>query len=289
MASLAFWRARRRSAPPPLPLRSTPLSEDVLARRLRRLALWGALLGGVLALGAVMPARWLASAVEHATAGRLQLRNAQGLWWNGDALPLLTGGPGSRDALLIPSRLHWQLGLGWRELRLTLQQDCCLPQGLTLRVQPGWGQARLELSPVQNVQWPAQWVEGLGAPWNTLKPGGLLSLDSPGLTLELASGQAPRLQGQVRLTVQQASSRMSTLAPLGSYQVRVQGQGERPVGLHLSTQTGPLQLQGTGEIGPHGLRFRGTASPDEGYEAALNNLLNLIGRRQGAQSLFSIG
>jgi general secretion pathway protein N len=37
------------------------------------------------------------------------------------------------------------------------------------------------------------------------------------------------------------------------------------------------------------MRFRGEARAAEGQEAALANLLNIIGRRQGATSLISIG
>jgi general secretion pathway protein N len=36
-------------------------------------------------------------------------------------------------------------------------------------------------------------------------------------------------------------------------------------------------------------RFSGQASAAAGAEAALNNLLNIIGRRQGARSVISIG
>jgi general secretion pathway protein N len=37
------------------------------------------------------------------------------------------------------------------------------------------------------------------------------------------------------------------------------------------------------------LRFRGEATAAEGDEGALDNLLNIIGRRQGARSVISIG
>jgi general secretion pathway protein N len=49
-----------------------------------------------------------------------------------------------------------------------------------------------------------------------------------------------------------------------------------------------LQLSGQGEWAPR-LRFRGQASATPEAEAALANLLNIIGRRQGAVSLISIG
>ena len=57
----------------------------------------------------------------------------------------------------------------------------------------------------------------------------------------------------------------------------------------LSTQTGALQLSGSGQLGPSGMRFRGEARAGAGAEQALANLLNIIGRRDGARSLISVG
>jgi len=37
------------------------------------------------------------------------------------------------------------------------------------------------------------------------------------------------------------------------------------------------------------LRFTGEASAAEGQEASFDNLLNILGRRQGARSLLSLG
>jgi len=48
-------------------------------------------------------------------------------------------------------------------------------------------------------------------------------------------------------------------------------------------------LQGQGQWIGSRLRFSGEARADEGAEAALSNLLNIIGRRQGARSLLSLG
>jgi general secretion pathway protein N len=59
--------------------------------------------------------------------------------------------------------------------------------------------------------------------------------------------------------------------------------------LSLSTQDGPLQLTGSGTWGPGGVKFRGEARSATGDEAALSNLLNIIGRRDGARSIISIG
>ena len=59
--------------------------------------------------------------------------------------------------------------------------------------------------------------------------------------------------------------------------------------LTLSTTEGSLRLNGSGQWSPAKLRFRGDARAAEGSEAVLNNLLNIIGRRQGALSIISIG
>ena len=59
--------------------------------------------------------------------------------------------------------------------------------------------------------------------------------------------------------------------------------------LSLSTVGGPLQLSGSGSWGPTGVRFRGEARASTAEEAALSNLLNIIGRRDGARSVISIG
>ena len=50
-----------------------------------------------------------------------------------------------------------------------------------------------------------------------------------------------------------------------------------------------LQLQGQGEWVDGKLRFRGEARADAGKEEALNNLINIIGRRRGDRSVLTVG
>jgi general secretion pathway protein N len=50
-----------------------------------------------------------------------------------------------------------------------------------------------------------------------------------------------------------------------------------------------LLLNGSGSWGAGGLRLRGEATAAEVDQPALANLLNIIGRRDGARSLISIG
>jgi general secretion pathway protein N len=269
----------------------------------RRWAVWGALLG--LALGAVAqaPAQWLADGLHRATDARLLLAEARGSLWNGSAVLVLTGGAGSRDAAALPGRLHWQLRPGWRGLHLTAQQACCLPGDLRLQWQPGWGDYTVTLGdgaaaapgasapPERQIgHWPAAWLAGLGTPWNTLQLGGQLQLASPGLQLQSVAGRL-RLDGSLSLALQDVSSRLSTLPSLGSYRLQVQGAGRagEATTLQLSTQDGALRLSGSGQWTGARLRFLGEARATDGQESALSNLLNIIGRRQGALSVISIG
>jgi general secretion pathway protein N len=253
----------------------------------------GALFGAAACLVALAPARWLAQPLATVTAGRVQLHEAGGTVWRGDARLVLSGGAGSRDALLLPGRMGWALGWADGALRLTLTQPCCLSVPLPLRLEAGLGRLAVALPPDAGVgigQWPAGWLAGLGTPWNTLQPSGTLRLSSPGIRLEWVQGRL-RLEGGVVLDFTDASSRLSTLPVLGSYRVAVQGAGAGGdvATLRLSTLDGPLRLSGEGQwTGPR-LRLRGEARADTGHEAVLANLMNLLGRRDGERVLLSIG
>lgn len=258
----------------------------------RRWALWGAGLGLLLGLLLAAPASWLASAVYRASGERLLLADARGTVWQGHAVLVLAGGPGSQDASALPDRLRWRLRPHWRGLSLRLEQACCLHGKLRLLLKPAWSGYSIELvSPPGPIgQWPARWLSGLGTPWNTLHLGGSLQLSSTGFSLQQVAGRT-RMQGSLDLVVQGLSSRVSPLDSLGSYRL---GLRQDPAAgdaaqLSLDTLDGPLRLQGSGQWSGARLRFRGQAQAAPGQEAALANLLNLLGRRQGATALIAIG
>jgi DNA-binding transcriptional LysR family regulator len=73
------------------------------------------------------------------------------------------------------------------------------------------------------------------------------------------------------------------------YRLTVDGDASGTAQLTLSTLEGALQLTGSGTAGANGVRFRGEARAASGDDAALSNLLNIIGRREGARSVISIG
>jgi general secretion pathway protein N len=257
-----------------------------------RWAAGGAVLGGVLALLVFAPAAWLAAALASATGDRLLLADARGTVWQGSAVLVLTGGAGSRDASALPGRLHWSLAPDGPALSVRARHACCLNGELRLRLVPGLARLQLVLPPVQGAigQWPASWLVGLGTPWNTLQPKGSLQLSSSGLAAESVQGRW-RFSGDAQLELQTLASRLSTLEVLGSYRLSLHGDatGGNAATLQLATTSGALQLAGSGQWAASGLVFRGQASAAAGAEAALNNLLNIIGRRQGALSLIAIG
>lgn len=263
---------------------------------LRAVAWWplaGALLGSVLALVCFAPAAWLAGAVQSATAGHVVLADARGSVWSGSAQLLLTGGQGSQDATALPQRLHWHIRPAWAGAQVQLRADCCTPEPLHLQVGLRLSGVSLQLAD-QRSSWPAGLLAGLGTPWNTLQTEGELALATQGFSMAWNEGRL-LIAGSAELQALQISSRLSTLRPMGSYRLTLAGgqnNGENSGGLatlQLSTLEGSLQLMGEGQWVGSRLRFTGTASAAPEREAALANLLNIIGRRNGAQSIITLG
>jgi general secretion pathway protein N len=249
----------------------------------------GALLGLCIALLIWAPARWLAWGVAQASQGHVQWLNPRGTVWAGSAQMVLSGGSGSRDQQALPGRLHWTLAPHWTGLQLSWRADCCMDAPTQLNVQLGWNTLQVQADDHRS-QWPAALLSGLGAPWNTLQAEGQLQWRSEALQLHWAQGRL-QMKGLAELTVLGLSSRLSPLKPVGSYRIQLSGtpEGTPTPRLELSTQQGPLMLSGQGQWVGARLRFTGEASAQEGHEAALANLLNILGRRQGARSLLSLG
>ena len=245
----------------------------------------GLAIGILLALCLFAPARWLAAGLESASAGRIRLDDPTGTVWNGSARLLLTGGAGSNDAATLPGRLDWRLRPAWGGVDAELNAGCCTPQPVPVRARLRWGGATLQVGD-QRTQWPAAVLAGLGTPWNTLQVDGDLLLATQGLSVEWIEGRLA-VAGRAELTASRLSSRLSTLKPMGSYRITLNGGS--PSTLQLDTLEGALQLTGSGQWVGSRLHFSGTASAAPDREAALANLLNIIGRRSGARSIITIG
>jgi general secretion pathway protein N len=316
----AKGKARPAFVPPPVE------GQVRLLQQHRRLAIVGAAIGLLVGIVAFLPASLLANTVANATNGQFVLAEAEGTVWSGSAITVLTGGAGSRDASVLPTRLAWTLRPRWNGLALHLTQDCCLAHGMDLsvrrtldtwqvdvigpdergksaaaadKVTPGTtGADAAALAAATPLgQWPMGWLEGRGFPWNTIHPGGVLTLSTHHLSFALKGGHWSTL-GSTQVEIRQASSRLTTLDSLGTYRVLIQpdpstqirpGDGATRALVWISTIDGALLIDGRGLIGATGVRIRAEAHAAPGSEAALDNLLNLIGRRNGASSVISIG
>ena len=261
----------------------------------RRWGWWGAGAGAALGLLVFAPAAWLAQGVAALSDGKLLLADASGTIWQGDAVAVLTGGRGSRDARALPGRLNWSMRVAGGGLRLSLQQVCCLPVPLVVQVNPRWSGMQVQLNTQADAgatselgHWPAAWLGGLGTPWNTLQLSGVLRLAAQDLRFEWVQGRL-RLSGRAEISLDNAASRLTTLERLGSYRLNVDSDADGQVQLRLGTLDGALQLSGTGGVTPTGMRFRGEARASDADRGALDNLLNIIGRREGDRSVISIG
>jgi general secretion pathway protein N len=266
-----------------------------------RWAVLGGLLGGPLAALAFAPALWLADGLSAISGGQLQLAQSRGTVWDGSAGLLLTGGADSRDASTLPGRISWRIRPAWLGLRLSLQADCCTREPIELQAGLRWGGWQLRSADATS-QWPAAMLAGLGTPWNTLQPQGTLSLSSEALSVEWLDGRL-RLGGSARIEALDISSRLSTLRPMGSYRITLHpgtsanvaqplspsSDAFGPPTLELQTLQGALRLSGNGQWVGSRLRFRGEAVADPEREAALANLLNIIGRRDGARTIITVG
>jgi general secretion pathway protein N len=259
-------------------------------------AMTGALLGALMALLIHLPAQWLAQALVKASLGQVQLQEVQGSVWQGSGKLVLTGGEGSRDALALPGRINWQTSMSLNasnrpQFNFSLNAACCMTQAVRLSLQATEGLRvwQLVVDDHQS-QWPAHLLSGLGAPWNTLQPEGTLKLQTKQLKVNFQS-QPSWLQGAITLTAENMSSKLSTLKPMGTYQINLEvASAANPLpSLSLTTQSGSLLLSGQGQWQGSRLQFRGEASAVPEHAAALSNLLNIIGQRQGARSLLSLG
>ncbi len=269
----------------PAPSRAAKAAQTTV--RPWRWAAGGGCLGLLLALLLFAPASWLAAAVERASDAHVRLADPRGTVWDGSAQLVLAGGTGSRDQTALPDRLTWRIrpDLAGATLSAELQALCCMAQPWRLAARPQWGGAALTLAD-GSARLPAVLLAGLGTPWNTLQPEGQLTLSTRALAIDLNTGRL-MLSGQAVLEALAVSSRLSTLKPMGSYRLTLAG-GNAPT-LNLETIEGALQLSGSGQWVGARLRFDGVAAAAPEFADALSNLLNIIGRRDGARSLIKVG
>lgn len=225
---------------------------------------------------AVLPARWLLALLPDDAP--ITLADASGTLWRGSAWIAL-GNPGARRVL--PQAVQWQ----WRWDAMALDISHPWLQG-SLRARPGWNGISV---PAQSLRVPASVLPALGAPWNTLKPQGMLEINWQALSLGAALPPGPVAE----LRWRNAGTALTSVTPVGTYVLKVQGGGKAGASLALTTENGLLNVTGQGSMGGRGLSFQGQAayapSASEADRAALDGLMSSLGRRSGDTVAFGTG
>jgi general secretion pathway protein N len=217
----------------------------------------------------------MATLVERQTGGRFTLGDAQGTLWRGSAF--VGASPSGRDPVspLLPGRFSWKLSplilIG--KTKITLENPAVLLQ--PVNVDGNW--RTWEISSGE-LELPAERLATLGAPLNTIQPSGRLRLMWSPLLLARTE-QDIALRGRVMLEMQDMSSRLSPIKPLGAYVMAFDWEGQRAQ-VALKTLRGPMLLSGSGSLINGRLQFSGKAEAEAGQEERLGNLLNLLGQRR---------
>lgn len=223
-----------------------------------------ALVAAALTVVALAPAAWIGDWVE--ANSRFRLLDARGTVWNGSALVGLSDG---RQTMLLPGRLSWQLKLAAASIELS-HPALAAPVSLTPRI----GSLAVKAG---RAEVPAAALSAIGAPFNTVRPGGQLVA-----TWTDAIVRTEGFTGRLEVEWRDAQSALSTVVPLGTYRLRLTGETGR---LELETVRGPLLLQGSGTLKGRRVSFKGLASAEPEARPALAGLLGVLGPRMGDNAL----
>jgi general secretion pathway protein N len=226
---------------------------------------------------AMLPAAWITPQFAKATHGHVNLVDPDGSLWNGSATLMLAAGDDPSGATLLPGRIEWRTAfwpLFTGRVRMQMRQTDAMPDAVTVDAA-----ARGATITGGGIAVPASLLAGLGAPFNTLDLQGDVRL--AWTDLRMFDKEA---FGRLTVTLNDMSSRVSLVKPLGSYQVVLQAEGMRST-VDLSTLKGPLMLDGHGIVQQGGTSFQGTASAAPEQHDNLAGLLNLLGRRTGPDTV----
>ncbi|MCQ8897633.1 type II secretion system protein N [Limnobacter humi] len=211
------------------------------------------------------PAYSLKSRLESIMGPTLSVLAMDGSLWNGAVqLGVSDGG----QVYAVPGVLAWHTRLGEGGLQVTLTHPR-IAQALHLAV--GLNGIRVEDGALQ---FPASWLMALGAPYNTIRPEGLIQVRWQGWQ----AGQAL----DVRVTWSDAQSALASIRPLGEYVITVTGNPGKQLDVNLNTLRGPLMMEGQGAVVPgQRFSFTGYAQAQEASREALTGLLSQMGRLEG--------
>ena len=223
------------------------------------------------ALAAFAPATLVDARLEQASGGRLRLAQAQGSLWSGSGWIEVRDAHGKAG---IAQRLAWRV-LPASLLRARVEVEVELDRAA--RRFP----VRLSFSGIEieraGMRLPAAAL-GLGLPkLAPLRLSGEMLLEVA--QLSFARG---RVQGEATLRWRAAGSALTSVAPLGDYEVRLKASGAE-VHAALSTLAGPLELEGKGSWSSgRAPSFLATARVPAQHREQLSPLFRLIAVERGA-------
>jgi len=257
-----------------------------------RLPLWLYVAIALLCAGVALiqfPVSWVSGFLGEQTACRVVLQEPMGTIWQGSAaLGFSENNPmggGCKPPLAQTERFQWKTSCQLRGLSCTTEMQFSALEKPQIAQ---WGWARPVTLIGNEITLPTTILEGLGNPWSTLRPRGMLSARWTDLKWGWSGGnpgaEGANSSGIIRITITNLTSPISPVAPLGSYEIQA-NLAQNASTWVLSTSGGPLLLKGEGAIGhgpgSKGLQFTGEAAAAPGAEDALVGLLSLLGKREG--------
>ena len=239
----------------------------------------------LISLGAVLylmllivtaPATAMAWMLERVSHQSVVLSQPQGSFWQGEAANMLLRIKGQNDISL--GSLHWNLRW-WSVVRgeVSVLLELASP-GLHAShgiVSAGWNTLRLSQI---DVRFPAALAAQIFPLLQIWQPEGELHFFSDDFAFSRRS-----TKGTAQLEWRDASSKLTKVNPLGTYQATLTGPGEHPgVSLQVKTLSGPLNVIGSGAWSPQNrLNFAGIARPDASAKKELQSFLQLWSKEQG--------
>jgi general secretion pathway protein N len=225
------------------------------------------------------PAAWLAPLVKHYSQGTVSFSQSWGTVWRGSAVLALHRS--EKEVLHVPQPLAWTLDIN-QLLHLKSQLDLS-SAALQAPVALQFDANTLRIAAGQ-YQLPANSLSTLGAPFNTLKPSGNISLNWQAFTLNAASPAVPAVP--FSLNVKDLRMGLTGNEILGDYQILATPTAGNRWTIALSTRNpaqAALLLQGSGQASINSapqfeLVSQATATPTP---PRVQTLLNFLGRRQG--------
>jgi general secretion pathway protein N len=223
------------------------------------------------ALIALAPATLIDERLGRASEGRLRLAEARGSLWSGSGWIEIRDANGRAG---VAKHLAWRvLPESFLRARLAAEvqlDDAAKPFPLSISL------SRIEIADA-GLSLPAA-VLGLGMPkLAPLRLTGEVRVDIPRLSLERG-----RMDGDATLQWRAAGSALTSMSPLGDYEVRFKAVGPA-MHASLSTLEGPLQLEGKGTWSNGAAPiFIATAGVPAQHQEQLSPLLRLIAIERGA-------